>query len=404
MTKRLYYFDSHTTEFSARVVERLSVRELAAVILDCTYFYPIGGGQPCDTGVINEVAVTDVFTRDEDAKIIHVLDREVEKDEVFCRLNWDRRLDHMQHHTGQHILTQAFVQVAGANTVSFHLTSDSVTIDLDTTNISQDTLIQVEDLVNQIVLENRPVTVRLIDPNEADGVRIRRIPEHLYTDGLRVIEVEGFDTTACGGTHVARTGEIGMIKIIKCEKRGDKTRVEFRCGMRALHDYRQKNIAVNQLSADLTCSSDELVQIVTGLRDSLKQSQRDLKTLTNQLIDYEAERLLKTAVKHKDESLIKAVFVDRELNVIRELVNRLIQFPNVIAIIGIPGEKAQIILACNLSLPYDMTSLLKQILPYLGHGRGGGRPNFAQGGGIKADIGQIEAVLNEVERIILSMD
>ncbi|MCC6905574.1 MAG: alanyl-tRNA editing protein [Anaerolineae bacterium] len=276
MTERLYYTDSHTLAFAAHVVANVQHNGHPAVILDRTFFYPEGGGQPCDTGTINGVAVVDVQTQPETLDVLHVLAEPLTAEGVTCEINRARRLDHMQHHTGQHILTQAFVSIADAHTVSFHLSPDSVTIDLDKANLSVDVLNAVEDLANHLVLEDRPVTARLADPDDVEGIRMRKMPGYLATDGLRVVEVQGFDSTACGGTHVARTGEIGQIRIIRTEKYKGGTRVEFRCGGRALADYRARQAVTAALAADFSAAFTELPQLVGKLRTDLREAQKAL--------------------------------------------------------------------------------------------------------------------------------
>jgi alanyl-tRNA synthetase len=401
MTQRLYYDDSYTTEFSANIVEQLTVDERPAVVLDRTCFYPASGGQPFDTGKINDTAVVDVFTRDSDAAVVHVLAEPITGEAVQGCLDWERRVDHMQHHTGQHILTQAFVQLADANTVGFHLGEESITIDLDVTNLTSEMVADVEDLANQIVRENRAITVRLIDPDDVENVRMRKMPDHLLTDGLRVVDIENFDVTACGGTHVARTGEIGLIKVLKLEKRGDKTRVEFRCGARALHDYREKNNIVNHLAAELTCGHEEIPSAVSRLQDDLRQAHRELRGANKQLADYEVEQLLAKAIEHNGVRIVKATFDERSVKELRTLTNNLIQASGVIVLLGSAGDKAQIILARSHDLPYNMNTMLQRVLPIL-DARGGGRPDFAQGGGVKADTVQVQATLSEAMRIILT--
>ncbi len=401
MTERLYYTDSHTTAFTGRIIERIEVEGRPAVVLDCSYFYPTGGGQPHDTGTLDEATVLDVFSRDGDNAVVHVLDRRVVgKETVSCQVNWDRRFDHMQHHTGQHILTQAFAQIAGAHTVSFHLSPDSVTIDLDVPTISPDTIARVEDLANQIVFENRPVVARFIDPDDAEGVRIRRMPNHLLAEGLRVVQIEGFDSTACGGTHVARTGEIGLIKVIAAQKRGAETRIEFLCGGRALRDYRAKSAVLAQLTADLTCGYWEIDQAIARLRSDLKTAQRALKTASAQLIEYEAERLLVEARKFGNVQVIRSAFTEREVSEVRTLASRLIQTPGTVVLLGVSGGTAHVILARSADLPYDMNEPLRHALGVLGETRGGGRPEFVQGGGVRAGVSEVERALKEAERAL----
>lgn len=402
MTRRLYYDDSYATRFSAVVVERLAVDDRPAIILDQTYFYPASGGQPADKGWINDVPVLDVFAREDDAAVVHVLANDMPGDAAACWVDWERRFDHMQHHTGQHILTQAFVQVAGANTVGFHLSLDSVTIDLDKINIPVEAVEQVEELANRVVWENRPVTARLVKADEADGIRMRKIPGHLLTDGLRVIEVADFDLTACGGTHVACTGEIGIIKVLKLERRGDKTRVEFRCGRRALRDYRQKNAAVSAAVTALTCGAEEIEGAILALQEDVRGLTRSLKAASGQLIAYEAERLLGETVETNGIRIVKKDFNDREPSELKHLAMQLTAAPSVIVLLGTSGEKAHLVFARSANLPHDMNALIKQAFAQLGAGRGGGQPALAQGGGVPTDSTQIQAALSAVEQSILN--
>jgi alanyl-tRNA synthetase len=287
----------------------------------------------------------------------------------------------MQHHTGQHILSQAFVQLAQANTVGFHLSSESITIDLDRTNLPIESVVAVEVLANDVIWANRPVTARIVQPEDADGVRMRKVPEHLLTDGLRIIDIDGFDVTACGGTHVAQTGEIGLIKVLKLEKRGDKTRVEFRCGGRALRDYAEKNALANQLTADLTCSLAEVAQAVSRLQEDFKAEQRASKAATAQLLDYEAQGLLAEAAQSQGVRIVCMNFPDRDFGDVRLLANKLTAENAVVALLAASGTKAQLVFARSVDLATDMNALLKQVLKHFPDGRGGGQPQMAQGGG-----------------------
>jgi alanyl-tRNA synthetase len=250
MTKRLYYDDAYLTQFKARVIEQSPYKDRFAVVLDQTAFYPTSGGQPFDQGMLDGVNVVDVLVDENEDRVLHVLTAPVAEPpaEVLGEIDWDRRFDHMQQHTGQHILSQAFIEVAQAETVSFHLGADSATIDVaGARRPSPADMEQAELLANKIVWEDRPVTARVVSPEELADLPLRKPPT--VTEDIRVIQVADFDWSACGGTHVARTGEIGLCKIVKWENRGAETRVEFRCGLRALNDYAQKNNMVNHLAA-----------------------------------------------------------------------------------------------------------------------------------------------------------
>lgn len=395
MTDRLYYSNSYATAFDATLVEQIQWEGRPAVILDRTYFYPSSGGQPHDTGTLNGVVVVDVQVRDEDGAVVHILAAPVDGSSVTAKLNWERRFDHMQHHTGQHILTQAFIQAAGANTVSFHLSPDSVTIDLAGAALPDTKVTEVEALANRIVQENRPVTATLRQRDDMDSTRMRKLPKHIVTDGLRVIEIADFDSTACGGTHVAHTGEIGLIKIVKLERRGDKMRVEFKCGQRALADYAGKHTAISAIAADMNCRYSEIADNINRLRAELKDTQTTLKETRTQLSEYEAARLLAEADHTRGYALVTAVFEGRDAADVRLLTTRLTAGSRVVALLGVPGDKAQLMFARSADLTFDMGALLKEAVGKLG-GRGGGQPTFAQGGGVKADSGQLEAIIQAI--------
>jgi len=234
VTERLYYTDPYTTEFDAHIVGAEAHEGRPAVVLDRTAFYPTSGGQPFDTGQLGGVAVVDVVDRD-DGTILHVIERELQAGPVRGRIDWTRRFEHMQQHTGQHVLSAAFERVVGARTESFHLGSVSSTIDLGRM-VSAGEIDRAEDEANRVVWEDRPVTIRFADAEEAAKLPLRKEPAR--TGRLRLIDVENFDISACGGTHVARTGAIGMIAIAGSERVRGGTRVEFLCGVRALRGYR----------------------------------------------------------------------------------------------------------------------------------------------------------------------
>lgn len=396
MTQRLYYDDSYTTQFTARIIERLEVEGRPAVVLDRTYFYPTGGGQPCDLGLLNGISVLDVFPRESDHEIVHVLGAPIIAEIVSGAVDWARRFDHMQQHTGQHMLTQAFVSEAGANTVGFHLSPHSITIDLDAANLSTELVDLVEAYVNQIVQENRPVTARVVEPEEASqlGARIRRIPGHLATGGLRVIEIQDYDLTACGGTHVSHTGEIALIKVIKVENYKGGTRVEFVCGGRALNDYRQRYAVTSELAAEMTVGLADIPAAVGRLRADLKVAQSDLKRTKATLTELEAPALLSSAEAHNGYRMIYHAFEDRDVGEVRALASKLTQQPGVIAVLGVSGEKAMIFCARSADLHQDMNMVLQSALSSLGNARGGGRPDFAQGGGIPSTLEQMSLALS----------
>ena len=403
MTDRLYYKDSYQTKFEARVKEQFTHNGRYALILDKTYFYPTSGGQPNDRGTINDTAVEDVTVRKADGAIIHWLTEEISDKEITGKIDWPRRFDHMQQHTGQHILTQAFIKTADAKTISFHLSQDSVTIDLHTAEITPAEIEQAEELANQIVWQNRPITVHMVTSEQAKNLDVRKIPT--YRTGqlrlIRLLDIEQFDLTACGGTHVARTGAVGLIKIVKLERRGEGLRVGFNCGGRALYDYRLKNSLANQLSTTLTTGYTELIPSVTRLQDDLKQAQRKIKKQQGELTQYEAMRLLQNGKQKGQTTIITHVFGEGDPSSMRALGAYLAKHDGVVALLGLAGDKSQLIFCRAEDAPGQMNQLLKPALQMLGTAAGGGSETFAQGGGPTASEDQISQALGRAERLLL---
>ncbi len=406
-TKRLYYEDAYTTRFKARIVERLRVNRgtavATAIVLDKSYFYPTSGGQPFDKGFINEVPVLDVTLREADGAILHwISEGDIWSDDIVADIDWARRFDHMQQHTGQHILSQAFIRVAEAETVSFHLSDETVTIDLEATAVQPEHIEQAEYLANQVVWQNRPVHIRAVTAEEAEQLPLRKIPTG--RDGrLRLIEIEDFDITACGGTHVNATGEVGLIKIVKLGRVGTNVRVEFCCGRRALQDYRQKNSVMNRLTAVLTTGANEVVDSVTRLQEEVKEARRQIKRQQTSLIQLEADNLLAQSKKKNATTIVTRVYSDTESDAghLRTLSTRLTKEGNVVALLGLAGEKCLLIFSRSKEAPGEMNQLIKPALQMLGSASGGGTAEMAQGGGVNANVERVEQAVARAERLLL---
>jgi alanyl-tRNA synthetase len=331
MTKRLYYSDSYCTRFSARVIERLTWEGRPAVVLDGSAFYPSSGGQPADRGTLGGITVLDVVVREQDGAIVHVLEHALSEAKAEGVLDWPRRFDHMQQHTGQHILSAACEQVLDADTVGFHLGAETSTVDLNVARLDPAAVRPVEELANQVVWENRPVSARFVGPDELAALPLRRPPT--VEGPVRLVEIAGplthrrrtggagsgsnpapalsgrcFDVNPCGGTHVTHTGEVGLIKIVRLDHRGDETRVEFLCGGRALRDYRAKNTMAHRLAGLLTVGHWELDQAVERLQAEAKQLRRDLRRAHGRLLKVEATELAKATVVHGPYRVVRRVW------------------------------------------------------------------------------------------------
>lgn len=395
MTDRLYYTDSYLTSFTARIVERLDVNGRPAVVLDRSAFYPTGGGQPNDRGLLNQVEVVDVLSQENGARpVLHVLARALAGDEVSGAIDWTRRFDLMQQHTGQHILSQAFIQTIGAETVAFHLSDDpaegTVTIDLSHNGLTPAHIDAAEDLANQVVFDNRPVTAGFVDPGALASLPLRKPPK--VSGPIRVVEIQDFDWSACGGTHVARTGEVGQIKIVKIERRGPETRVEFRCGRRALIDYRRKNALINQVAADLSIGYWELDQAMARLVADNKALHKQLQEAQGRLLDSDARELLSNLRERDGYAVALRVWRDVGMNELRQVARTIIARPKTVALLGSAGEKSAMIFARTSDLAFDVNQLVRGASARIG-GKGGGQPDFAQAGGPPASEEQVRAAL-----------
>jgi len=396
MTEQLYYADAYCTRFSAHTVERTTWDNQPAVVLDRTAFYPTSGGQPADGGTLSGVALLDAVVREEDGAIVHVLEHAlpVDEDEVEGILDWSRRFDHMQQHTGQHILSAAFEQVLDADTVGFHLGTHVATIDINVARLDPAAVKPVEELANQVVWENRPIRTRFFDVDELATLRLRRPPT--VEGPVRIVEVADFDVNPCGGTHVAHAGEIGLIKITNLDYRGNETRVEFLCGGRAARDYQAKNEIIHQLTSLLTVGYWELDQAVERLQAEAKQLRHDLRKARTRLLKVEADELVETAVFVEPYRVVAKVWEQREPSELRALAQELTQIPNLVALLASVGKRTHLCFSRAKGIDLDMAAALQAACAQLG-GKGGGRPHLAQGSAPVAGASHVRAVLMDLQ-------
>jgi alanyl-tRNA synthetase len=414
MTERLYYADPTCRRFSARVIERCAWEGQPAAVLDRTAFYPTSGGQPADRGTLDGNAVLDVVVREGDGDIVHLLSAPIPGavgDEVEGVIDWPRRFDHMQQHTGQHVLSAAFERLIDADTVGFHLGAEMSTIDIAVARLEPAAVTPVEELANQVVWDDRPVETRFVGPDELATLPLRRPPA--VEGAVRIVEIAGFDVNPCGGTHVARTGEIGLIKIVNLDYRGGETRVEFVCGKRALHDYRSRNEVVGRLAKLLTVGYWELDQAVERLQAEGKQLRKDLRWARGRLLEVEARELAETAVVLSHEPgpcrVVHKVWgrmgdsaqgsAERSPEELRTLAQELMQRLDVIAFLASVGdERTHLVFATSLDterIDLDVAALLRDACTQLG-GKGGGRPHLAQGSVPVTDVLRVRAVLGDI--------
>jgi alanyl-tRNA synthetase len=396
LSKRLYYEESYLQEFKGKILEKVEIDDKPALILDNTCFYPTSGGQPNDLGYIQGVPIVNVIEGGE--KIIHLLKEDIEEecgDTVMGKINWERRFDHMQQHSGQHILSAAFEKLWNADTVSFNLGDEICTLDIMKDSITSEEVKKAEILSNNIVLENKPIKAYFVDQDRANELNLRKTPPQ--KGDIRIVEIMDFDICACCGTHCGTTGEVGLIKILKWEKRGVKIRLDFICGERSLKDYYWKNELIKNISNKLTIKDSELGEAVVRMLEERKETRKELREVKEKLQEYEAKRLIDEAsIRDNGIRIIDKVFEENNFQEVRGLVQKIINLDDsVVVLAGVKnkgeGEGVKILFACSKVLKYDMNELIREAGEFI-EGRGGGAPNFAQAGGKKTE--GIEDALN----------
>ncbi len=330
-----------------------------------------------DTGTLNSSNVLDVIDADEG--IIHILDLQVPEDVVHGKINWNRRFENMQQHTGQHILSAVCDTIAGAATVSAHLGETSNSIDVQISSLNHDIVEKIEIEANSIVTRNLQVRIHYADDRTISKFPLRKPPK--VGGEIRIIEIEGIDFSACGGTHVRQTGEVGIIKIRKWEKvKGGLTRIEFHCGIRALRDYQWKNRMINSISESLSVKDTSLSEQFEKLNSTLKVKQKTIDDLSAQLAEFETDRICEELKLESDKvKIIARVFDGRSVDSVRLLMQNILKKGKAIMVFGIKGETGNILLSCSEDIAVDLTKIFQECVKPFG-GRGGGRKNLVQGG------------------------
>lgn len=368
MTDRLYYHDSYLTEFRARIVDTSPDRQ--RVYLDRTAFYPTSGGQPFDTGVLGGIPVIEVA--DEGDRIAHVLSAALSEGEVEGHIDRARRLDHMQQHTGQHLLSAVLLDMFDAPTVSFHLGAEASTIDVDH-SLEDEDLRQAERRANEIVVENRPVTISFHD--SAEDLALRKPTER--EGSLRIVTIADLDRSACGGTHVRATGEIGPILIRKLDRIRGNQRIEFLCGARAVARARADFEALSKIARAFSSPLDDTPALVEAQREKLLASDRARRKLSTELAQASGRALYGEAAAGADG--------------VRRIIRRLDSLTDdtraeaqsftssgLAIYVAFAENPPAILLAASAESGVRCGETLKRLLAAHG-GRGGGNATVAQG-------------------------
>ncbi len=379
MTQRLYYDDATLRHFTAQVLEERTTERGPAARLDRTAFYATSGGQPHDTGTLNGIPVLEVWEDEATGELWHRLARPLEGMTVTGLVDWPRRFDHMQQHTGQHLLSAAFLRLWDAPTVGFHLGREASTIDLPLSQLSWEAAFQVEDEVNRLIWEDRAVTARFVTAEELATLALRKLPD--VAGPVRIVTVDGYDATACGGTHVTRTGAIGLVKITAVERYKGGVRVTFLCGERALRDYRRALRTLSELAAGCTVAQEELPAALARLQAETQELRRALHKAQAALLEQEADRLWAETPPQAGVRRIVAQWQERPWAEIQTLAAQLRERPQTVLLLAVTEERStRLLCARSDDLPtVDAAVLLRQALAPWG-GKGGGTPALAQGG------------------------
>jgi alanyl-tRNA synthetase len=387
VTERLYYTDSYLQSFDAAIVGRGDSGR--RVYLDRTAFYPTSGGQPFDTGRLNDTSVIDVI--DEGDRIAHLLASPLDAERVIGRIDWRRRFDHMQQHTGQHLLSATLAELFGFATISVHFGGETSTLDLDTGSISSEQVLEAELRANRIVTENRPVEVTFEAAGTVSGLRKASEREGI----LRIVSIRDLDRSACGGTHVRATGEIGSVLIRGMERVRQVVRLGFYCGERAVRRTRGEHELLARAAGMTSATPEELPAVLEGLRRQVKEVGTDLRAAELELANFRARELYHAATPD-DEGVRRIVVPEgpRPIDRLRPLAQAVAALPRAV-FVGATLQPPAVLLGTSEDSGIDAGKILKDVLQRYG-GRGGGNPRLAQG--TVGEAGLLGEVVAELSR------
>ncbi|UCH94709.1 MAG: hypothetical protein JSV88_31225 [Candidatus Aminicenantes bacterium] len=381
MTEKLYYQDANKIEFEARVIEAVKEKKAWRVVLDKTFFYPEGGGQPADKGWLNNIPVTDV-QKEEDI-IYHYLPENPGQGIITGKIDFQWRKDFMQQHTGQHIISGALWKIGKYKTVSVHMGIDYTTVEIDAPGIPEDDLTRVEKLANQVIRDDLPLNFIHTHHQELDRFPLRK--PCIREGNIRLVKIGDFDCVACGGLHLDRTGKVGLIKAIGTEKIRDHARIAWKIGDRAFEDYREKNKIISGLKSVLAAKEDMFVQKVKDLQEELSAFKRKYSWTENRLAETIAQNLYDQS-QHREGSsyhIITASWKEENDNLIKKVLKNLLKREKtLICLVNGSRGKLQWSIACSQDITFPFDEVKDELLRII-DGKGGGRAPLWQGIGLK---------------------
>ncbi|WP_340034496.1 DHHA1 domain-containing protein [Paenibacillus sp. FSL E2-0202] len=370
MTNKLYYNSTYQTDWQTRVTETIEREDGLYVLLEETAFYPHGGGQPCDLGAIQGIPVLDVISEEE--LVLHKLERLPNEESVTCQIDWNRRFDHMQQHSGQHLLSAVCLEKHIFMTLSFHLGEDYCTIDIEVSELSADQLYSIEREVNRQIYLNHNILSYFVTGEEASQLKLVKQPK--VTDNIRIVEIKDVEYNACGGTHVSSTGEIGIIKLLKAEKIKGNTRIYFKCGYRALEEFNTSQQILGTLSSKFNTGKDEIIDRIEKWENEQKLLQAEIYLLKEKNDDYVVQELL----NEQAGKMIAQVFEDKSLKDLQSLANKLTSKCDLPVLLATSVEN-KVVFAQNGSTEISCGAFFKAHLGSY-NGKGGGSDKLAQAG------------------------
>jgi alanyl-tRNA synthetase len=409
-TERLYYNDPFLYEFHASVLDTKELKRQGnhstwAVKLDRSAFYPTSGGQPHDLGIIStesksgvalKADVEDVF-EDDDGDVWHRVSKVLPLGaEIRGSIDAQRRRAHMQQHTGQHLLSAAFIELLNAKTLSFHLGEQISTIDIDAASLSREDLVRVEQRANEVIAEDRPITIRYATREQAAEMGVRKLPER--AGEIRLIEIQDFDLNACGGTHARSTGQIGGLLLRRTEKVKQGMRVEFVCGLRAVAVARSDYELLTDAASLYPCAATDLPSNISKQREELRAAAKRESKLLEELAELKAEEMLRAAADENGPKILIQIFDDRDAAFIKLLAQKLTRSSSgAIALLASSQPAPALVFARSSDLAMDVGALLRELVTPHG-GRGGGSKDFAQGG-VPSASNLADVLQNATERV-----
>jgi alanyl-tRNA synthetase len=400
MTDRLYLQDAYLATFNARIVERVLLPGgRLAVVLDRTAFRPGTGGLPADRGWLNRAPVAELLMRESDGEMLHVLAEEIWENEVHARIDWPRRLEVMRQHTAGHLLAHAFAETCGAAAAGIAVSEQGAWLDLHRFHVSPAQVEQVEAAVNELALSDRAIRVASVNAAQAGKLGLSLPAGAAWP--LQVVNIEGVGVTVCDGVHVARTGEVGLVKLVGHEPQGDRLRVRFVCGTRALAEFRRADHALAQVAEGLGIARADVGPAIARLASRLGAAQTEAEAMHTKMSSLEAETLAACAQVVGGAHVVRRVYAERERNVaeLRQLARLIVARPGLVALVGIAGEKAQLVFARSADLSYDMTVFIRAAAQVLS-AQGGGQLALAESTPVRADEARVQAAIAKAVKLL----